>query len=79
VLKASSFGGSKQHNPGYLKSESTYIDDMIKLIVSEKYETLLNLHQYSVEEFITLFEIIFTKTVNQYLDAENMKRNMYKK
>jgi hypothetical protein len=52
---------------------------MIKLIVSEKYETLLNLHQYSVEEFITLFEIIFTKTVNQYLDAENMKRNMYKK
>ena len=79
MLKASSFGGSRQHNPGHLKSESMYIDDMVKLVVNEKYETILNLHQYSIEDFIALFEIVFTRMVNQYLDAENMKRNMNKK
>jgi hypothetical protein len=52
---------------------------MIQLVVSEKYETILNLHQYSMEEFLALFELIVVKNVNQAMEMKIAKQNMLKK
>jgi hypothetical protein len=50
---------------------------MINSIVSEKYETLLNLRNYSMEDFLTLYEIVLVKFVNEALEMR--KINMLKK
>jgi len=52
---------------------------MVKFIVSEKYETILNLHSYSIEEFLALFELAIVKNVNQALEMKTAKQNMLKK
>lgn len=48
-------------------------------IVSEKYETILNLHEYSIEEFLALFELVIVKNVNQAMEMKIAKQNMLKK
>lgn len=52
---------------------------MIQFVVSEKYETMLNLHKYSMEEFLALFELIVVKNVNQAMEMKIAKQNMLKK
>lgn len=59
-----------------ISSDSKYIDAMIKTIVSEKYETIKNLHDYSVEEFIALYEIILVNTVTKALAMNKVKSEM---
>jgi len=50
---------------------------MINFIVSEKYETFSNLRNYSVEDFLTLYEIVLVKVVNEAMELR--KINMLKK
>lgn len=76
MLKVSSFGGFEADGTS-LKVESEYTDGMINFIVSEKYETYLNLHNYSIEDFIALYEIALVKTINGVLEMR--KINMLKK
>ena len=52
---------------------------MVQFIVSEKYETMLNLHEYSIEEFLALFELVVVKNVNNAMEMKQAKRNMLKK
>jgi hypothetical protein len=52
---------------------------MVQFIVSEKYETILNLHEYSIEEFLALFELVIVKNVNQAMEMKIAKQNMLKK
>ena len=60
-----------------LKVESNYTDFMINFIVSEKYETYNNLHNYSVEDFLTLYEIALVRSINSALELK--KIDMLKK
>jgi len=62
-----------------LKAESPYINEMVQFIVAEKYETILNLHEYSMEEFLALFELVVVKNVNQAIEMKTAKQNMLKK
>ena len=48
---------------------------MVELIVSEKYETMKNLHDYSVEEFLALYEMIVVKNIKQRLAMKALNDN----
>ena len=47
------------------------MDGMVTLIVSEKYETLKNLYEYSVEDVLDLFEIALVSRINTRILADN--------
>lgn len=47
---------------------------MVHLIVAEKYETIDRLRNYSVEEFLALFEIVFVQSTNKAIEMLKIKR-----
>jgi len=61
-----------------LKSESPYVDHMVRSIVFAQYETMPNLRKYSVEEFLALFEIIYVKNANKAIAFEIARGKMGK-
>jgi len=71
-------GGLNNSDVITLKVETPYFDHMVKTIVFENYETLLNLREYSVEDFLALFEIVYIKKINSVIASESARRKMGK-
>jgi len=51
---------------------------MVRSIVFAQYETMPNLREYSVEDFLCLFEIIYVKNANKAIAFEMARRNLGK-
>lgn len=50
------------------------LDSWVQLIISKKYETLFNLYQYDMEDYLGLFELVLINTVNEALAMNNIQK-----
>lgn len=50
------------------------LDTWMQLIILKKYETLKNLWEYDMEDYLALFELVLVATANETLSMMNMSR-----
>ena len=66
--------GQNKSNIKFLNVESDYANQMIGFIIAERYETLLNLKQYTISEFLYLFECAIVYNINKAKALEGLKK-----
>ena len=64
--------GQPAKKPKFLDIESEYANQLIGYIVAERYETLLNLKQYTMTEFLYLFECAIVYNINKAKALEGL-------
>lgn len=67
---------SEFNNQSEFKVKHENYDPMIELIVTERYETIKNLYDYDVEDFLLLFEMILVKNANRMISMQKQSREM---
>lgn len=66
--------GQAKPNAKFLSIENEYMNPMIGCIIAEKYETLANLKQYTISEFLYLFECVIVYNINKAKAIEALKK-----